>query len=311
MTASKLFFLTTILSLAACDIPDKSIGDGDGDGGSTTDNGDGDGDGGPVDCELQCGNTGRECELDACCSCAMAGGQLLILESFPPQYACEHPNGPVPGWEPPDCDWGGCEDQVSELEIDEVFEAVGVSPQEVINTIGAPMDAPHEWIEDDLQLNVPGPMTLVSLTAIPTGTYRGIERIWVPPADLPDLEGSCESRVEVDVDVTLTTADGALDESFAAVAQTAFNANPDFNPPTVVLYHYFASPNGFNGTLELSTDDPHGTLDPEAELSVQFGRTDGDVEDMRGGSLSIGLEILTEEWAGYGWLEFGRWFEGG
>lgn len=306
---SKLFFLTAMLSLAACDIPDKEIGDGDG--GTTTDSGDGDGDGNPVDCEQQCGNLDRECEFDACCACAMAGGSLSVELSFPPQYACEVGNGSLDGWEPPDCNWGECEDHVTALAIDETFEPVGVTPQDVIDVIGLPMDTSHFWDQSEVQLNVLAEMTLVSFTAIPTGEYRGVERIWVAPEDLPDLEGSCDSSVQVDVDVTLTTDDGALDESFAGVVATSGDANIDFNPPIVALHHLFPI-QSFGGTLELSVDDPQATIDPEAQLDVLFGGiSDGGNPDARGGSLSIGVQTITEEFASATWTEFGRWFAGG
>jgi hypothetical protein len=305
---SKLLTLTALLSLAACDIPDKQIGDSDG--GTTTDTGDGDGDGGPVDCELACGGVERECEFDSCCACAMAGGQLLTLESFPPQYACELGNQPLDGWEPPDCNWGECEDQVSELAIDEVFEPVGLTPQDVIDTIGAPMEAPHEWNDADVQLNVPGPNTMVAFTAVPNGGYRGIERIWVPPADLPDLEGYCDSTVQVDVIAWLTTTDGALDEPFAGVIQTTGDANIDLNPPSVWLRHGFPI-DGFNGTLELSVDDPQSTIDPEAVLMVEFGRVNSPDADMTGGTLSTGVQTITEEWGSATWTQFGSWWVGG
>ncbi|PRP95111.1 hypothetical protein [Enhygromyxa salina] len=312
MTSSKLLCLVSLLSLAACDIPSKSIGDDDG--GSTTDVDEGgdNGDGDPADCEALCGSFERECEYDACCSCAMAGGSLIIYESYPPQYACDMANGPLPGWESPICDWGNCEDQVSELAIDEVFEPAGVTPQQVIDVIGPPMETSHVWDDADVQLNVPGPMTVVSFTATPTGTYRGVEGIWVPPEDLPNLEGECSSRVEVDVDVSLTTTDGALNEAFEGVVYSSGDANLDFNSPGVALRHYFASDGGFNGTLELSAPDAQSTLDPEAQLNVQFGRIDdgGDPPE-RFGSLTVGVEVITDEWAGYGWAEFGLWWDEG
>jgi hypothetical protein len=301
-----------LLSLAACDIPDKQIGDGDGGSTTTDSDGDGDGDGDPdmgiVDCEQQCGGVERECMYDACCSCVTANGVFLTLESYPPQFACAVDNGlPLQDWEPPDCNWGECEDHVSPLAIDQVFEPVGVSPQEVMDVIGPPMIAFLGWDETDVQLNVQGPATEVEITAIPTGQYRGVERIWVAPEDLPNLEGTCDSSVEVAVDVTFATADGSLGESFAGVVATSGNANLDLNPPIVALRHYFPV-DGFNGALELSVDDPNSTLDPEVELNVQFGRISeaGDPE-ARLGSLTIGVETITEDWASYTWAEFARW----
>jgi hypothetical protein len=309
-----LLTLTMLLSLAACDIPDKQIGDSDGDGGdeSTTTDGDGDGDPdmGADSCEQQCGNVERECMYDACCSCVTANGEFMILDSYPPQFACRVDNAPAVDWEPPDCNWGECEDHVSPLAIDEVFEPIGVAPQEVIDVIGPQFDASLDWDEADVQLNVQGPMTEVSLTAIPTGAYRGVERIWVAPEDLPDLEGTCDSSVEVDVDVTLSTADGSLGESFAGVVATSGNATIDFNPPIVALHHQFPV-DGFNGALELSVDE-NSTLDPAVDLNVQFGRISeaGDPE-ARFGSLTIGVETIFEDFASYTWAEFARWSVGG
>lgn len=296
-----------LVSASACDIPNKEIGDGDDD--STTTNEGGTNDTGPngeVDCEQLCGGVERACEYDVCCSCAMLGGQLLVLESFPPQYHCEGAEGE---WVGDTCEWGECQDQVTTLpNLDEVFEPVGVTPHEMLGVIGG-MAAPLDWDDSEILLNVPGPTTDVQLDVVPVSEVRGVESVWVPPEGYPQITGECRSRIEVDVDVPLWTTDGALAEAFVGTVVAV--EDPESMTVQVSLHHELPV-DGFEGTLELSAAE-NATLSPYVELDVSFGYVGepdpNDEGDM--GTLTVGLEIDHGDALSFGWIEFGRWMVGG
>ena len=258
-----------------------------------------------VDCDMVCGTSMRACELEACCSCAKGGGSFFVLESYPPQYSCqlgvEGEGGPLEGWSA-DCDWGSCEDVVTVLDDAATQSVIGLDAQSVIDEVSGAQDATLSWSggeRDELLLGVGSETTVVHYTVTHTnGEIRSVESIWQPPEDLPNLEGACTSRMEVDFGVELATEDGALAENFVGTVRTvaegesfASSLSYDFGQETL------------GGTLTVTPSGPEFSIASDLKLRVQYG------EAMPQGR--IGVDVMEDggEWVGFGHIQIASWPE--
>ncbi|GEM_PF-4288399 len=315
----RLFACFALLPLAACDIPDKEIGDSEGYGESEESGEDGEdgevtetvGDTNPEICELMCDYYERQCSFDLCCECILAGGEFNDLAGLTPDdesaynYECAGTDEPFT-FESPACEDGSCHDESTLLaDLDEVFAPAGVIPREVIDLVTVPTAAPHIWDQLGVETNTDAATTM-QFEVVPTGVVYGLESVWFPPTDLPDEPSPCYNSIEVEVVIDMSTADGALAESF----EGTLTADLDKTDPATVSLHTELALAGLAGTLELSPEDPDTILDEEMTLEVDFGQV-GAATGEASGELQIAIHPSDDPSLTLSHAKVGHWGVGG
>lgn len=112
-----------------------------------------------------------------------------------------------------------CQDTPTDVTLEEVTE-LGFSAAEVLARLPASEVALLTWEG--------GGTTDLTLTYAPAAAARFVDSVAVYPdgdGETPAIAVICEDRVEIDLDFTIATTDGALDEDLAApIRATAVDA---------------------------------------------------------------------------------------
>lgn len=165
----------------------------------------------PVDCESvairDALGEADPCDVAACQACEDACDEgCMVLESFPPQYACEGGDSftvydECPDWQMPDSIL--CTDTATTVAPDDA--TLGFSANDVLAPLGAPMVSPAEWVAEENR-----PDTVVTLTVAAAG-----DPILHDQEPIATGSGGCPDSLEVPVTLTLHTDDGAFGETIA------------------------------------------------------------------------------------------------
>jgi hypothetical protein len=179
----------------------------------------------------------------------------------------------------------GCEEEVTPLAADEV-SALGFSAADVALLVGESVTTPMVWLDTtDLGVQAtvePGPSEL-TITILDSTDPRFVDASPKEPEDGAAIEpaADCPDRVDVDVTLHITTADGALDETVS----TTLHATSAELVDLVVPLDPTSLTGTFRATLVSSTAELqnfalHTTYDStgtNGELSATLTETDGEV----------------------------------
>jgi len=179
----------------------------------------------------------------------------------------------------------GCEEQSTPLAEDEV-SPLGFSAADVALLVGESTTTPMVWL-DTTALGVeatvqPGPSEL-TLTILDLTNPRFIDASPKEPEDGAAIEpaADCPDRVDVDVTLRITTADGALDETVSTTLHATSAELVELSvplEPTSLTGTFSATP--VSSTAELQGFALHTTYDltgTSGELSATLTQTDGEV----------------------------------
>lgn len=175
----------------------------------------------PLDCEAvairDAAGDLDPCDVAACEACNdVCDEGCMVLESYPPQYACAgHDSFTVydecPDWQMPDSVL--CTDTATVVTADDA--TLGFSANDVLAPLGAPMVAAAEWVAEENR-----PDTVVTLTVAAAG-----DPILHDQEPVDAGSSGCTDALEVPVTVALRTDDGAFDE---VLATSLFVTDPTF-----------------------------------------------------------------------------------
>ncbi len=123
----------------------------------------------------------------------------------------------------------GCTDSYTELAADEV-SALGFSADEVLAAIAGSRSETLQWAD--------GPQTSITVEAIHTGgPIRFVDSEPTPHDGGMDLLAAahCEDRVEIEAQVTVTTDDGLLNETFDVMLAADEPTSADFTASDLAI----------------------------------------------------------------------------
>ena len=158
---------------------------------------------------------------------------------------------------------GSCEEVETVITPDELTP-LGFSAADVLGVAGGRHTETLAWLQGGLATSSGGEPTQVEVNVDFDGSARFIES---SPRQSLGGSGSaadfaiCNDRVELDATLTVSTADGALDETVSAVlrAETARLATASFSIPSDEL----------SGDLKVNVNAPDG-FEPEGLPTLQF-----------------------------------------
>ncbi|MEZ4452965.1 MAG: hypothetical protein R3B09_26130 [Nannocystaceae bacterium] len=178
-----------------------------------------------------------------------------------------------------------CEEVVTVLAGPEAASAIGFTAAEVLATVSGSHSAPLHWHQGAIQV---GPESGASELTVEV-TYAGGEIRFVdaksPYGD--EAGGQCAPRLEIDAEIKLHTAGGALDEAFTATLRAV-------RPDVAVLAHEIEV-DAIEGTLEVTSIEPAEGKAAPMNLGVGiaafglFGAFDGGVEVVSGDTAAYGF----------------------
>ncbi len=192
----------------------------------------------------------------------------------------------------------GCEEQPTPLAEDEV-SPLGFSAADVALLVGESVTTPMIWLDTTdrgVEATVePGPSEL-TIAILDSTNPRFVDASPKEPEDGPAIEpaADCPDRVDVDVTLRITTANGALDETVSATLHATDAELAELIvqlDPTSLTGTFSATP--VSSTAELQGFALHTTYDPtgtSGELSATLTETDGEL-------VSASL-IRFAEWSG-------------
>jgi len=164
------------------------------------------------------------------------------------------------------CRRGGCYDNSDVIELDETTP-LGITPQQMLDDTLRSFTAMGEWWDES--------EVEVMLTLANPGEAR-----WVEPRVVTNRQSIyriCPNRVEVDVDVALSTDDGGLDELWPGVVSFS---DPDADPmpdadDEQMPYEVRAIPSldSINGTVDIASLEPADHHIVDDELYANLGET--------------------------------------
>lgn len=201
-----------------------------------------------------------------------------------------------------------CEEDATELELDEV-SPLGFAAEDVLGLAEGTHEATLTWVPDGsamatttlepgitevtLVVEVAGPASFVDAEPPSSGSSGGmIELGWV-----------CPDRVDVPVTVTLTTADGALDETLDGTLSATDAGSATLLVPIEL--------DELEGTFSFEVVSPEGGVPIQTRLEVVFGegifagRLSGTIEQ-RTDQVATAAGAVYAEW-GYGACEHGEY----
>ncbi|MEZ4382318.1 MAG: hypothetical protein R3A79_13280 [Nannocystaceae bacterium] len=177
-----------------------------------------------------------------------------------------------------------CQEVVTVLEGADAQSGIGFTAAEVLAVAAGSHTAPIFWHPGDVQF---APETGEGELGVDI-SYSGGEIRYVH-ATAPDAaEMGCVDRLEIDAEVALHTAGGALDETFAATLRSS-------RPDVAMIRHELAF-DAIAGAFEVTAVEPaNGEAAPiSVEFGVSsfglFGSLDGGVEIHSGDAVAFGLQ---------------------
>lgn len=146
-----------------------------------------------------------------------------------------------------------CDETVTLLaEVGELSELLGISAQDVLDLTGGGFAVTALYSSDTsiLTQNPLGGQTDLTVTiAYDGGEIRQVESVPVDDGTGAEIEVDCRNRLEIDVTISVTTADGAFDETWSSVlVQTRDAGGAGFEVPT--LANEF-DPTSLQGSFEI------------------------------------------------------------
>ena len=203
---------------------------------------------------------------------------LALLPSLALSTACDPWNHPV------DIDVLSCDEVVTVLSGVDAETGLGFTAADVLAVAEGSHTAPIFWHPGDVQF---GPETDEGELSVDL-SYAGGEIRYVQATNPNAAEMGCVDRLEIDAEVQLHTAGGALDESFSAPLRAS--------RPGVAMLRHELPLDEIAGDLAVTSVEPaNGEAAPlSLELGVSsfgvFGSIDGGVEVHSGDAVAFGLQ---------------------
>lgn len=191
-----------------------------------------------------------------------------------------------------------CDEDATELGLDEV-SPLGFSADDVLALAEGTHEATLTWVPDEAAMATttlePG-TTEVTLVIEPAGPASFVDA--EPPASgssggMIELGWVCPDRVDVPVTVTLTTADGALDETLDGTLSATDAGSATLLVPIEL--------DELEGTLSFEVVSPEGGVPIQTRLEVVFG------EGIFAGRLSGTIETRTDQVATAAGATYAEW----
>jgi hypothetical protein len=149
--------------------------------------------------------------------------------------------------------YSGCEDSVSALSsIDAVSELLGWSADDLLGWADGGFTVTAAWSTDSSILTQSpqgGETELVVTIAYDGGEIREIDS--QPVEGEHELAMDCQPRLEVEVIITVATADGAFDETWSAVLSRSVSYQTDDEQPLMLRAEF--DPAGLAGSFEIES----------------------------------------------------------
>ncbi len=191
-----------------------------------------------------------------------------------------------------------CEEDTTELELDEV-SPLGFSAEDVLALAEGTHEATLTWAPDEASMAT---TTLESGTTAVTLVVEAAGPASFVDAEPPSSGGTvgmialgrvCPDRVDVPVTVTLTTADGALDETLEGTLSATDAGSATLLVPIEL--------DELEGTLSFEVVSPEGGVPIQTRLEVVFG------EGIFAGRLSGTIEQRTDRVATAAGATYAEW----